>query len=68
MNLAISGISSAQPLRKETKQLDTRNMVVYQPIAKRFCYFDDEFLKKKRRKYDLDCFCYMFSLGIEFYN
>jgi len=31
-------------------------MVVYLPIAKRFCYFDDEFLKKKRRKYDLDCF------------
>ena len=30
-------------------------MVVYPPIAKRFCYFDDEFLKK-RRKYDLDCF------------
>jgi len=31
-------------------------MVVYPPIAKRFCYFDDEFLRKKRRKYDLDCF------------
>ena len=31
-------------------------MVVYQPIAKRLCYFDDEFLNKKRRKYDLDCF------------
>jgi len=29
---------------------------MYRPIAKRFCYFDDEFLKKKRRKYDLDCF------------
>jgi len=56
MNLAVSGLSSAQPYRKETKQLATRNMVVHPPIAKRFCYFDDEFLKKKRRKYDLDCF------------
>jgi len=26
------------------------------PLAKRFWYFDDEFLKKKQRKYDLDCF------------
>jgi len=56
MNLAISELSSAQPERKETKQLATRNMVVYPPIAKRFCYFDDEFLKKKQRKYDLVCF------------
>jgi len=31
-------------------------MVVCPPIAKRFCYFDDEFLKKKSRKYGLDCF------------
>jgi len=29
-------------------------MVVYPPIAKRFCCFDDELLKKKRRKCDLD--------------
>jgi len=43
MNLAVSGLSSAQPYRKETKQLATRNMVVYLPIAKRFYYFDDEF-------------------------
>jgi len=56
MNLAISGLSSAQPKRKETKQLATRNTVLYQLIAKRFCYFDDDFLKKKRSKYDLNCF------------
>jgi len=31
-------------------------MAVYPPIAMRFWYFDDEFLKKKRRRYDLDCF------------
>jgi len=33
-------------------------MAVYPPIAKRFCfcYFGVEFLKKKWRKYDLDCF------------
>jgi len=63
MNLAISGLSSAQPQRKETKQLATRNMVVYPPIAKRFCYIDDEFLKKKMRKYDLDCFLLPEFLG-----
>jgi len=50
-------------LRKEIKQLATRNMVVYPPIAKRFCYFDDEFLKKKRRIYDLDCFLLPDFLG-----
>jgi len=68
MNLAISGLSSTQPWRKETKQLATKNMVVYPPIAKRFWYFDDEFLKKKRRKYDLDCFYYLNFLDIEIYN
>jgi len=36
MNLAISGLSSAQLYRKETKQLLTKNKVVYPPIAKRF--------------------------------
>jgi len=40
-------------------------MVAYPPIATRFRYFDDEFLKKKRRKYDLD---YIIFLDIEFYN
>ena len=44
-------------------------MVVYPRIAKRFCYFDDEFLKKRRRKCDLDCFSLAdFFLDIEFYN
>ena len=46
MSLAISGLSSAQPWRKETKQLAIRNMVVYPPIAKHFCYLDDRFSKK----------------------
>jgi len=36
MNLAISGLSSAQPIWKETKQLATKNMVAYPLIAKRF--------------------------------
>jgi len=31
-------------------------MVAYPPIAMRFRYFDDEFSKKKWRKYDLPCF------------
>jgi len=43
-------------------------MVVCPPIAKRFCYFDDEFLNKKWRKYDLDCFFNLICLDIEFYN
>jgi len=42
-------------------------MVVYPPTAKRFCYFDDESLKKKLKKYDLDCFYYLMFLDIEFY-
>jgi len=33
-----------------------------------FVIFDDEFLKKKRRKYDIDCFYYLIFLDIEFYN
>jgi len=41
-------------------------MVLYPPIAKRFCYFDDEFLKKKRKKYDLDCFSPTDFLGYFF--
>jgi len=45
MNLAISGLSSAQPQKKETKQVRAKNVVVYPPIAKRFYYLDDE-LKK----------------------
>jgi len=32
-------------------------------FARRFWYFDDEFLKKKRRKYDLDCFLLPEFLG-----
>jgi len=38
-------------------------MVVYSPIAKRFKYFGDGFLKKKRRNYDLDCFLLPDFLG-----
>jgi len=30
--------------------------MVYPPVASSFCYFDDEFLKKKRWKCDLDLF------------
>jgi len=37
--------------------------VVYPPIAKRFYYFDNEFLKKKRRKHDLDYFWLLDFLG-----
>jgi len=37
--------------------------VVYPPIAKRFCYLDDEFLKKKWRKYDLERFLLPDFLG-----
>ena len=43
-------------------------MVVYPPIAKRFWYFDDEFLKTKRKKYDLDCFYHLNFLDIEIYT
>ena len=39
-------------------------MAVYLPIAKRFRYFDDQFLKKKRKKYDLDCFLLLENIGI----
>jgi len=63
MDLAISGLSSAQSSRKETKQLAIRNMVVYPPIAKRFYFFDNEFLKKKRRKHILDYFSLADFLG-----
>jgi len=63
MNFAISGLSSAQPQKKETKHLAAKNMVAYPPIAKRFGYFDDEFFKKKRRKYVLDCFLLPEILG-----
>jgi len=38
-------------------------MMVYPLIAKQFGYFEDEFLKKKRRKYDLDCFLLPEFLG-----
>ena len=49
------------------------NMVVYLPTAKHFCYFDDKFLKKKWRKYDLDCFfatwfSWMLNFIIKFNN
>jgi len=67
-NLAISGLSSAQPLRKETKQIAIRNMVVYPPIAKRFSYFDDEFSKKNGVNMILNVFYYLIFLDIEFYN
>jgi len=43
-------------------------MVVYPPIAKRFCYFDDEFLKKKRGNMILTVFHRLIFLDIEFYN
>jgi len=43
-------------LKERNQRIGYKNMVVYPPIAKRFCYFDNEVLKKKRRKYDLDCF------------
>jgi len=36
--------------------------------AKRIRYFDNEFLKKKRSKYDLDCFYYLNFLDIKCYN
>jgi len=38
-------------------------MMVYPSIAKRFSYFDNEFLKKKRRKHDLDYFSLPDFLG-----
>jgi len=38
-------------------------MMVYPPIAKDFCYFDNEFLKKKRRKHNLDYFSLPNFLG-----
>ena len=38
-------------------------MVVYPPIAKYFCHFDNDFLKKKRSKYDLDSFLLLDFLG-----
>jgi len=34
-------------LKERNQKLDAKNMVVYPLIAKRFGYFDDEFVKKK---------------------
>ena len=41
-------------------------MVVYPPIAKRFSYFDDEFLKINGINMILTVFYYLISLDIEF--
>jgi len=43
-------------------------MVVYPPIAKRFSYFDDEFLKKNGGNMILTVFYHLNFLDIEFYN
>ena len=56
MNLAISGCLRHSPKGKKPNNWLQKNIAVYPPIAKRFWYFDDEFLKKKRRKYNVDCF------------
>ena len=42
-------------------------MVVYPPIAKRFCHFDDE-LEKTGGNVILTVFYYLIFLDIEFYN
>jgi len=55
-------------LKERNQTIGYKKMMVYPPIAKHFWYFDDEFLQKKRRKYDLDCFYYLSFLDIEFYN
>jgi len=56
------------PKRKKPNIWLQKNMVVYPPIAKRFWYFDDEFLKKKRRNMTLTVFYYLKFLDIKFYN
>jgi len=38
-------------------------MVVCPPVTNRFYDFDNEFLKKKRSKHDLDCFLLLDFLG-----
>ena len=43
-------------------------MVVYPPIAKRFSYFDDEFLKKNGGNMILTVFYHLNFLDIEFDN
>jgi len=57
------GCHPHSPEGKKPNSWLQKNMVVYPPIAKRFWCFDDEFLKKKRRKYDLDCFLLPEFLG-----
>ena len=43
-------------------------MVAYPPITKRFCYFEDKFLKKNGGNMILTVFHHLIFFDIEFYN
>jgi len=43
-------------LKERNQTIGYKKHGVISAYRKAFCYFDDEFFKKKRRKYDLHCF------------
>jgi len=50
-------------LKERNQEIGYKKHGAISTYRKRVCYFDDEFLKKKRRKYDLDCFLLPDFLG-----